>query len=174
MKRLMVERDALKEDATQSGDPVLMAEYRQWRNWIKNNILGEKNDYYHNKFSSEKINTRKAWRIVRNILGQGESKSPNKIKFNDKFITNPRGLAEAFNCIFQEKIKKLRQNTDGHICKINPKARLQLWLENKDVSRFSLHPIDLPALRSVMKKIKPSRSHGSNFIDSSSIKLDFH
>ena len=154
MKRLMVERDVLKEEATRSGDPVLMAEYRERRNWIKNNILRERNDYYHHKFSSEKINTRKAWSIVRNILGQGESKSPDKIKFNDKFITDPRGLAEAFNCIFQEKIKKLRQNTDGHMCKINPKARLQLWLQNKNVTRFSLRPIDLPTLRSVMKKIK--------------------
>ena len=173
MKRIMVERDALKEEATKTGDPILMDEYRQLRNWIKDNISKEKTAYYHNKFNDEQINTRKAWNIVNNMLGQTKSKSPSKIKVNDRFITNPKGLAEAFNFIFQEKIKKLRQNTDGHIAKLNPKARLQLWLQNKNVSKFSLQPIDILTLRSIMKKIKPSRSHGSDFIDSSSLKLAF-
>ena len=43
------------------------------------------------------------------MLGQNESKSPNRLKFDNKIISNPMGLADAFNKIFQDKIKNFRE-----------------------------------------------------------------
>ena len=173
MKRLMKERDVLKEEATKTGDPILMGEYKVKRNWIKENLAHEKEHYYKSKFHDEKITLKRAWKVVHNMLGQSKSNSPQKIKVNDKMITNPKGLAEAFNKLFQDKIIKLRNQTDGIRPKIDPKVRLQSWLKERNLSKFSLHEIDIVKLRSIMKRIKPSRSHGSDFIDSYSIKLAF-
>ena len=173
MKRLMRERDVLKEEATKTGDPILMSEYRCKRNWIKENLAIEKEQYYKNKLFDEKLTLKRAWRVVHNILGQSKSNSPQRIKFNDKMISNPKGLAEAFNKIFQDKIKILRNQTDGNKPKIDPKSRLLSWLNGKNLSKFSLHVIDINKLRSIVKKIKPSRSHGSDFLDAYSIRLAF-
>ena len=105
------------------------------------------------------------------MLGQVSSKSPSKIQFENEIISNPKGLAEAFNKIFQTKVRKLREKTDDIRPKIDPKVRLESWLGDKLLPNFKLKKIDLSKLRKIMKKLKPSRSHGVDFIDSSSIKL---
>ena len=105
------------------------------------------------------------------MLGQVSSKSPSKIQFENEIISNPKGLAEAFNKIFQTKVRKLREKTDDIRPKIDPKVRLESWLGDKLLPNFILKKIDLSKLRKIMKKLKPSRSHGVDFIDSSSIKL---
>ena len=171
-KRLMEERDALKEEATKTGDEILMKEYKLRRNWIKNSLAKEEANYYEEKLSEEKITTKKAWKIVYDMLGQVSSKSPSKIKFEDKIISNPKALANAFNRIFKEKVSKLRTTT-VNAPKIDPVDRLKAWLKDKALPRFELKKIDLNKLRSIMKKLKPSRSHGTDFIDSNSIKLAF-
>ena len=47
------------------------------------------------------------------------------------------------------------------------------WLGDKVLPKFEIKKINLSKLRQIMKKLKPSRSHGMDFIDSSSIKLAF-
>ena len=69
-------------------------------------------------------------------------------------------------------MNKLRTTT-SNTPKIEPVDRLKSWLRDKPLPRFELKPIDLNKLRKIMKKLKPSRSHGTDFIDSSSIKLAF-
>ena len=169
MRRLMKEREALKEEATKTGDEVLMEEYKLKRNLIKDSLPHEEENYYNNKLTGD-LTTKKAWSIVYNMLGQVKSKSPSKIEFENKTITNPRALANAFNKIFKNKVRKLRTNTN-HAPKIDPKVRLNSWLGDRPLPMFELQKINLIKLRQIMKKLKPSRSHGMDFIDSSSIKL---
>ena len=54
------------------------------------------------------------------MLGQVNNKSPSKIQFEDKIITNPKALASSFNKIFKAKVSKLRARTNN-VPKINPK-----------------------------------------------------
>ena len=172
MKRLLKERDALKEEATKTGDEILMNEYRQRRNFIKENLVKEKTRYYKDKLYDAKITTKKAWNIVNSMLGKINNKSPSKIQFKNKIVSNPKGLAEAFNEIFQSKVKKLRDITNNNP-KIDPQARLASWIGDRILPKFELREISLSKLRTVMRKLKPSRSHGIDFIDSNSLKLAF-
>ena len=162
----------MKEEATKTGDEVLMNEYKLKRNLIKSYLPHEEQNYYKEKFYDEKITTKKAWSLVYNMLGQVNNKSPSKIKFEDKIISNPKGLANAFKKKFKTKVKKLREKTDN-IPMIDPKERLKSWLGDKNLPIFELKNIELSKLRTIMKKLKQSRSQGVDFIDSSSIKLAF-
>ena len=172
MKRLKVEREALKEEATKTGDADLFREYKIKRNIIKKSLPEEEEKFYKKKLSSENITTKSAWKLVYEMLGQVNSKSPSKINLEGKIISNPKALATAFSKIFKDKVSKLRATTSTNP-KIEPVDRLKSWLRDKPLPRFELKPINMNKLRKIMKKLKPSRSHGTDFIDSSSIKLAF-
>ena len=60
MKRQLKERDVLKEEATKTGDIVLMEEYRKKRNLIKGKLAHEKTKYYTEKLHDEKNNLKES------------------------------------------------------------------------------------------------------------------
>ena len=76
VKRLMEERKALKEEASRTGDADLFEEYKLKRNMIKMSLPTEEERFYKEKLSTEKITTKKAWKLVYEMLGQVNSKSP--------------------------------------------------------------------------------------------------
>ena len=73
-----------------------------------------------------------------------------------------------------DKVKLLRDKTNK-TPKIDPCQRLKSWLDQRtdNVPEFELQPISLQKLRKIIKKFKNSRTHGRDFIDSSSLKLAF-
>ena len=115
-----------------------------------------------------------AWKCAYDMLGKVDNKSPTKINHENQIITNPKALASAFNKIFREKVDKLREKTTTEP-KVDPVERLNSWLGQRPdpIPEFQLTPIDLTKLRKLMKKMKSSRSHGLDFIDSYSLKLAF-
>ena len=173
-KILIAERDALKEEATKHSDEELLREYRKLRNHVKRRIQDDKTNYYKTKFSDNKMTVKQSWKLAYDLLGKIENKSPSKILYKNKIISEPRALATAFNDIFKEKVAKLRRKTDAEP-KIDPVIRLENWLSQRTeaIPEFELKQIDMRKLRKLMKKLKPSRSHGTDFIDSYSLKLAF-
>ena len=173
-KKLMEEREALKDMATQNQDEVLFNEFRIKRNEIKERLSSDEENYHKNKFHEPNIDVRKSWKLVYNALGFINNKSPSKLKFNDKIVTNPEELAAAFGKIFKDKVKKLREKVENNP-KIDPCERLEAWLGRRAESlpEFQLQTIGIQKLREIMKKVKKSRSHGRDFIDGSSLKLAF-
>ena len=173
-KLLMAERDALKEEATKNGDEELLLEYRKLRNLIKRNIRNDEKNYYKVRFSDIKMTSKQAWKLAYDMLGKVQNKSPTKISYQNQIVSKPRELAKAFNEIFKEKVDKLRNKTTEEP-KIDPVVRLESWLSQKPgtLPEFELEPIDKLKLRKLMKKLKPSRSHGVDFLDSYSLKLAF-
>ena len=81
-------------------------------------------------------------------------------------------MDEALNKAFQDKVKKLRNQTNIQPV-INPSERLQLWLNKREnpTPNFALKQITLKELREALSRMKYSRSHGIDFIDAYSIKL---
>ena len=72
------------------------------------------------------------------------------------------------------RFDKLREKTTAEP-KVDPIERLDSWLSKREdpIPEFELKPIDIIKLRKLMKKLKPSRSHGLDFIDSYSLQLAF-
>ena len=83
-------------------------------------------------------------------------------------------MANAFSKIFFDKVDKLRKQIDIDPT-VSPTDRLRNWLSKRQtLPNFRLQEIDILQLRKVVKKsLKPSRSHGADFIDSYSLKLAF-
>ena len=83
-KLLMAERDALQEEATKHGDRELMKEYKKLRNKVRHQLPKEQPDYYKKMFLDKTMSIRKAWKLVYDLLGKVQSKSPSKINFENK------------------------------------------------------------------------------------------
>ena len=126
----MEERNTLKEEATKLCDDQLFAEYKRKRNEVKARLEKEEIEFYKNKFHDANLTIKKVWKTVYDILGQVDNKAPTKIKDGDKIITSPKALADTFNKIFQEKVRKLREQTKDNP-KVNPISRLRAWLDMK-------------------------------------------
>ena len=77
-----------------------------------------------------------------------------------------------FNKFFRNKVKKLRAKTNKPPS-VPPTARLQQWLNTRGQPppQFSLRKIDKKTLRMILKKMKPKRVHGTDWIDSYSLKV---
>ena len=95
-----------------------------------------------------------------NALGVVKNNSPIKLDFNDKIITNPKQLATAFNKIFKNKVKKLREKINNDP-KVDPCERLESWLSQRSepLRKFQLQPIGIQKLRKIVKKTKKIINH---------------
>ena len=120
------------------------------------------------------MTVRQSWKLAYKLLGKSNSKSPTKIKFENEIISHPLEVANAFSRVFFDKVDILRKQTEMEPI-INPVVRLKTWLNKREnIPEFSLRKIDIRELRKIVRKsLKPSRSHGADFIDSYSLKLAF-
>ena len=121
--------------------------------------------------------TSKAWRTAKVILGMNKSLTPTTIKTkneNDELetVTNPTKLANMFNQFFKQKVDKLRDKTNQPP-KVQPVERLKQWLATRSSPPppFQLKEIDKTFFRKIVKKMKPKRTHGVDWIDSFSLKV---
>ena len=103
-KMLMRERDTLKKAATERLDEVLMKEFKKKRNEVKNRLKMDETKYHKERFFDPKIDVKKAWKYVYNAMGISKNNSPSKLSYEDKIITNPKEISEAFNKIFKDKL----------------------------------------------------------------------
>ena len=168
-------RDKLKVEASKDGDAEKHQAYTKLRNEIKIDVAKDEKDYYQNKFYSADTSVGSIWDSVNDYLGNGKksrSNSPSLLSYNKASVTAPRDIANTFNKIFIDKVKRLRTASTG-IDTTRAKERLKNWLEsrNNEISEFNLKPIDVKKLRKILKKLKGNRSCGIDFIDGFSIKL---
>ena len=174
-KEKMELRDRLKIEASEENNIEKLAEYKQLRNEIKNDLVKDEKEHYRNKFYNREASVGGIWSSVNDFLGtssRSHSNSPNMISYNNQTLTAPRDIANSLNQIFIEKVRKLRNETNADTNEA-AKLRLRSWLETRDseIAAFELKPIDLTKLRKILKKLKGNRSCGIDFIDGYSIKL---
>ena len=173
-KLLMEERNALKDDAVKYNDEELMKEYRNKRNEVKSRLQPDKDLYYKSELNDNLFSSSKVWKTVYNILGIFSNKSPTKLRIDGEIVNNPQKLADTFNQIFLRKVKNLIDKSQNPP-QTDPGDRLQSWLDKKEepIPQFHLQPISLEKLRKIFEKVRGTRTHGDDFIDSFSIKLAF-
>ena len=142
------------------------------RNLIKSKLPEEEQEYYKNKFIDKKITTSAVWRTAYEILGQNKDLSPKQLFYNGSCISSPEKLANAFNEIFRNKVRNLKNEIPNDITE-EPTDRLRQWLSKRSspIPEFDLKPITNSDLKKYIKKIKGSRSCGVDQIDSFSLKL---
>ena len=175
-KQLMKERNELKEEATKSGKTDSEKEYKKKGKAIKKAIGEDEREYYGKDFG-DNSDSSTAWKTAKVILGMNNNLAPTVIKKKNEhgevdMVTNPIKMANLFNQYFRKKVEVLREKTNIPP-KITPTERLKRWLvtTGTDPPPFWLKPIDKIMFRRIMKKMKATRVHGLDWIDSYSLKI---
>ena len=175
-KLLMEEQKMLKEEMTRTGDITLAKEVKHISKEIVKSIKKDEREYFENGMN-DKVDISTAWKTANELLGNNKNLAPTAIKVVEKngvneIVTNPQRLANMFNKFFRDKVKKLRAKTNKPPS-VPPTARLQQWLNTRGQPppQFSLRKIDKKTLRMILKKMKPKRVHGTDWIDSYSLKV---
>ena len=171
-KLLIKDRNTLKEEAVKIGNIENEKEVKKMGKKIKKAVIEDELEFYKKDFG-ETANSSSAWRTAKEILGINHNLSPTVIKKRNEngeveLVTNPLKLANMFNKFFRKKVETLRAKTDKPPT-IPPTERLSRWLAQRDSPPplFELHTM----LRKIMKKMKPKRVHGVDWIDSFSLKI---
>ena len=175
-KTLMMERKALQEQATHIGDKIALKKAKKKGKEIKKALIEDETEYYKKDFG-EQMDLSSAWRTARVILGENNNLAPTAIKATSEngdveLVTNPKRLANMFNNYFRTKIQLLREKTNQPPV-IPPSERLRKWLVQRGdpPPPFKLKTINKVMFRKIMKKMKPKRVHGVDWIDSYSLKI---
>ena len=174
-KLLMLDRNALKEQAIENCDKTLEKDVKKKGREIKKALAKDEKEYYAKDLNAS-LETSAAWNTAISILGINNNLSPTVIKHTDEegnmeMITNPQKLSNMFNHYFRKKVELLRQKTDSPPA-IPPGDRLRSWLAQRESQPppFELKMIDTTMFRKIMKKMKAKRVHGVDWIDSYALK----
>ena len=176
-KNKIKERNMMKEQAVKSGSKELEKEAKKIGKQVKKDIIQDRRNYFQRDFSSSIVSSRNCWNMAKELLGQNKNLSPNSIictNINGKQekTSNPTVIANSFNKFFRNKVKDLRNKTNTEP-QIPPSERLRSWLQtrSKPIPVFKFKMIDKAMFRQIMKKMKSNRTHGTDWIDSYSLKL---
>ena len=175
-KLLMMERNTLEEEAVKNADKKAEKEAKKLSKQLKKAVEKDEKEYYKKDFG-ENMDSSSAWRTAKVILGVNNNLAPTVIKKVDdkgavEMVTNPQKLANMFNNFFRKKVELLRQKTNKPPT-VQPAERLKKWLDSRanPPPPFELKIINIEMFRKIMKKMKPKRVHGVDFIDAYSLKV---
>ena len=176
-KLTISEKKAVLSEAIKNNDPSLLREAKKLSKIIKSLIKKDEKSYYAEK-TCIKSDSKCAWNTVNQILNRKKNLAPTSIEvMNERNIceavTNPKKLANIFNNHFVEKVEKIRSETAKREPLISPCERLQRWLEKRDSAPppFGFTKIGTSEFRDMLKKFKPKKVHGVDWIDSHSLKI---
>ena len=176
-KKIIVERRVVMEEAVKNNDIDLLKEGKRLGRFIKLQIKADEERYYETELDV-KTDSKRAWKVVREVLNANENLTPTRIKTIDsngyeEIVTNPGRMANEFNNYFSDKVKKIREEVNKKSISVPPAERLQNWLDNAGIKPpgFRIEEIGVNEFRRVMKKFKPKRVHGIDWIDSFSLKI---
>ena len=173
-KLLMEERNCLKDEATLNGDEILLEEFKRKRNEVKVKSQDDQEEYIKKEFDGNQSSSN-MWKSVYKIFGMNSSKAPTQINDNGIVITSPELMANTFNRIFVDKVRKIREKACEIVVNIDPIQRLRSWLNKRPapLPNFEIKTISRLKLRKIIKRMKGGRSHGTDYIDSYSLKLAY-
>ena len=174
-KQVMKARNDWKEVATKFGYKSAEKTAKALGKEIKKALINDEKEYFKKDFGDGQ-DTSTAWRTAKVILGMNKNLTPTLIRTKDKngepeYVTNPQQLSDMFNEFFKSKVDKLREKTNQPP-QIPPAERLESWLSQRSSPPppFQLKEIDREQFRRILKKMKPKRTHGVDWIDSFSLK----
>ena len=169
-KKLMEERNELKELAAKTGDPETYEKYKLKRNLVSTKQKNAKYLHYSAKYSDPASTSSDIWNTTRQCLGYVRSNFPTQILHCGKLLSNPGEMASAVNEYFIDKIRILKSNS--HVQEANLDV-LDKFLSTKSVPAegFEVKEVSTEALEKLFKKMKGKRSCGLDWICGYSLKL---
>ena len=167
-KEMLKLRNEAQAKASQTKDPDDWRAFKNLRNTATARLRSEKKDWERQKLDTANHNPATIWKNVKSWLSWGNSGPPSKLFINGELLTSPSRVAGAMNDFFITKIRLLRNSilpTDE-----DPLFKLREVMRNRQCS-FSLRPVTPSEVEKIIKGLKNSKSTGTDYIDTWTIKL---
>ena len=128
--------------------------YNTYRNLLTNLIRSAKKLYFNDKFEQCKNDTKKTWNLINSVLKPGRKKSSiRQLLVNNKTITNPLDIADAFNVHFSSvgnKLKSVLPSTN---------ANYRDYLPQPNPNSFYISPSTPTEVASLIRGLKNKKGN---------------
>ena len=170
LKKLMKERDYLKEKAAKTGNQDTFEEYKTLRNCVSIKLKKAESEYYEKKFATAETSS-ELWKGAKQVLGNVKSNFPTQILAMGKLLSNPKAMASAVNEFFLQKIEKLKEESSSNIDSSTEVLEKFMNTRNVPVDGFALREVSTEELEKIVRKMKGKKSCGLDWICGFSLKL---
>ena len=121
-------------------------EFKVLRNSVTNRLRESKENYYRKYFEDNKLNLRKIWNGIKEIINLKKSNKsqPRCIKINEIYITDQNKIAKNFNKHFATIAEKIDGKT--------PKSKLKVndYLKHRNLNSFFLKPVNEKEIQNII------------------------
>ena len=166
-KALITERDLAQKKAAESNDDEDWKQFRKMRNQINNKLKMEKRQWQARRLEACS-NTSDTWRTIKGWLGWRGGGPPTQLVVDGELKNKPGDLARCMNEFFINKIRTLKSRIPPST--ENPIARLQNLMRHRRCS-FSLNPVYPDEIKTIIGKLKNTKTCGIDNIDAYAIKM---
>ena len=139
--------------------------YKDYRNLFEKLRKLSKKQYYTKILEKYKHDARRTWSVIKEVIGKKELNKkpfPDKIKFNDEFLTNVKDIGGAFNNYFvnvgPDLASKIKNNKNSHKSYL---SKYNIELKNS--------VLEMKELEIAFKTLKKNKTPGYDDISSNVI-----
>ena len=172
LRKLMTERDILKETAAKLGTVEAFEAYKNARNEVSTKLKTAESDNYKTKFENRNATAAEIWRGAYQLLGRVRSQFPTQIMARGILFSKPVEMATEVNEFFLSKIRNLKENIQSSTPE-ETTAELKSFLKSKTIPSggFKLREIENSDVRKLINKMKGKKSHGMDWMCGYSLKI---
>ena len=166
IKKLMNTRDKFKRKAILTNHENDWLNFKTARNKVNIELRSAKKDYYSSKIAGQKINPKKAWKSINNLLGrQNKPTVVNEINVGEENLTGPEHIAEGFNEYFSNIGPDLARKIDYS----NSNFETYVKIAQSEFAAFQ--PVTVSHVSHLLHGLSNNKANGIDKISSKIIKL---
>ena len=147
--------------------PVLLSNFKVYKNIIRRSIMHAKRDYYRNAFNRYSTNMKKTWQTISETLNRskGNRDFPQEFKLaNGNTISEPKQIANAFNDFFIGI-------GDVGVLNANINYDFNQYMPRKANCALKFEPITVDTINRIIGDLKPKTSTGVDNISNKLLKF---
>ena len=141
-------------------------DFKTTRNEVNIELKNAKKDYYSSKISGQKLNPKKAWKSINNLLGrQNKPTVVNELNVGQNNLTNPEDIAEGFNEYFLNIGLDLASKIDSSNC------NFETYVKNAKSEFAAFQPVTVSHVSRLLHGLSSNKTTGIDKISYKIIKL---
>ena len=147
--------------------PVLLSNFKVYKNIIRRSIMLAKRDYYRNAFNRYSTNMKKTWQTISQTLSRRKRDRdfPQEFKLaNGNTISEPKKIANAFNDFFIGI-------GDGGVSNESTNNDFNRYMPSKANCTLMFEPITVDTISRIISGLKPKTSTGIDNISNKLLKF---
>ena len=166
IKKLMNTRDKFKRKAILTNHENDWLNFKTARNKVNIELRSAKKDFYSSKIAGQKINPKKAWKSINNLLGrQNKPTVVNELNVGEENLTSPEDIAEGFNEYFSNIGPDLASKIDYS----NSNFETYVKIAQSEFAAFQ--PVTVSHVSHLLHGLSNNKATGIDKISSKIIKL---